>query len=281
MSENVVLDARELTKIFGSGRTSVRAVDDVTFVVRRGEIVLVKGPSGSGKTTLLSMLGGLMRPTSGDVRILGRSLSSGSGASLADLRLRKIGFVFQAYNLLGALTAEHNILFPARLAGADIGVARARAHQLIDRLNLSKRRHATPDKLSGGEKQRVAVARALINDAPLLLADEPTGNLDSRRGLEVVMILHDLARDEGRSVVIVTHDARIEDVADRVLWLEDGKLRDLKTESHDWIHDPVCGMRIDKLTASRTSTFGGESYFFCSERCKGRFDADPTSFSSN
>ena len=124
----------------------------------------------------------------------------------------------------------------------------------------------------------MAVARALINDAPLLLADEPTGNLDSQRGLEVAMILHDLAKDEGRSVIIVTHDVRIEDIADRILWLEDGRLRDLKEQPHEWTRDPVCGMRIDRLVVSHQADYRGRTYSFCSVRCKDRFNADPASF---
>jgi putative ABC transport system ATP-binding protein len=127
----------------------------------------------------------------------------------------------------------------------------------------------------------VAVARALINDPPLILADEPTGNLDSQRGLEVAMILHDIARDDRRAIVVVTHDERIEDIADRVLWLEDGRLRDRKSEPHEWTKDPVCGMRIDRWTATLFAAHAGRDYAFCSRRCRERFTADPAAFTED
>jgi putative ABC transport system ATP-binding protein len=156
-----------------------------------------------------------------------------------------------------------------------VTAARPRARALLARLGLAQRRRFLPEDLSGGEKQRVAIARALINDPLLILADEPTGNLDSKHGQEVTMILHDVARDEGRSVIIVTHDPRIEDVADRVFWLEDGGLRDRKTEPHAWSRDPVCGMRVDEWTATHFADHGGRRYVFCSARCVERFTADP------
>jgi putative ABC transport system ATP-binding protein len=170
------------------------------------------------------------------------------------------------------------VLFPARLLSGDFHAARKRAAALIHRLDLDRRRHARPEALSGGEKQRVAVARALINDPPLILADEPTGNLDSQRGLDVAMILHDIARTDQRAVVIVTHDERIEDIADRILWLEDGKLRDRKAEVHEWTRDPVCGMRLDRWTANLVADYQGKSYAFCSQRCHDQFVATPLAF---
>lgn len=280
MPDDIILSAKHVTKIFGSGATAVHAVDDVSLDVRRGELVLIKGPSGSGKTTLLSILGALMSPTSGTVALMGTEIATLSQSALAHLRARQIGFVFQAYNLLSALSVEQNILFPARLAGRDFGQAMKLADRLILRLNLDSRRHARPDQLSGGEKQRVAVARALINDAPLILADEPTGNLDSQRGLEVAMILHDIAREGGKAVVIVTHDPRIEDIADRILWLEDGKLRDRKRKAQDWTRDPVCGMRVDKWTATMHADYEGEAYSFCSQRCRDRFTDEPARYAA-
>ena len=177
-------------------------------------------------------------------------------------------------NLLDALTVEENILFPARLVPGGIVEGRARAAKLIERLELGERRLSYPRTLSGGEKQRVAIARALINAPPLILADEPTGNLDSAKGQDVMMILHDVARDEGRSVILVTHDPRVEDVADRVLWLEDGALRDRKTEPHSWVRDPVCGMRVDEWTAQVTKEHQGQRFVFCTHRCLERFEAD-------
>jgi putative ABC transport system ATP-binding protein len=145
----------------------------------------------------------------------------------------------------------------------------------MERLGLDPRRSARPATLSGGEKQRVAIARALINAPPILLADEPTGNLDSQTGQEVMMILHDIARDDGAAVLIVTHDPRVEDIADRVLWLEDGALRDRKAEPHEWVRDPVCGMRVDAWTATRETHYEGTRYVFCSQRCLERFEAAP------
>ena len=275
-----VLRARHLVKTFGSGHTAVHAVDDVSLDVQAGELVLIKGPSGSGKTTLLSMLGGLLRPTAGSVEIDGTDITALSESRLPKLRARSVGFVFQAFNLLDALTVEENILFPAHLVPGGIKAGRARADALIDRLDLGSRRHSLPRTLSGGEQQRVAIARALINEPPLILADEPTGNLDSARGQDVMMILHDIARDEGRAVILVTHDPRVEDVADRVMWLEDGAIRDRKAEPHSWVRDPVCGMRVDEWTATLITDYGGEKVVFCSQRCLERFEANPERYAS-
>ena len=220
------------------------------------------------------MLGALLGPTSGKVIIDGMDISVMTNTELAALRARKIGFVFQAFNLLEALTVEENILFPAQLNTGGIAAAKLRLDKLLDRLDLTKRRYALPNTLSGGEKQRVAIARALINQPPIILADEPTGNLDSHKGQEVMMILHDIARDDGCAVLMVTHDPRVEEIADRVLWLEDGAIRDRKSEKHSWVHDPVCGMRVDEWTATITTEFNNKKYIFCSQRCLERFDAN-------
>jgi putative ABC transport system ATP-binding protein len=239
---------------------------------------MIMGPSGSGKTTLLSILGGLMRPSSGHVTVDGIGLTTLNESELPDVRARKIGFIFQAFNLLSSLTAEENVVFPAQLVAGGVRAARPRASALLERLGLADRRYALPRTLSGGEKQRVAIARALINEPTVILADEPTGNLDSKHGQEVMMILHDIVRDEGRSVLIVTHDPRVEDVADRILWLEDGALRDRKTETHRWVRDPVCRMRVDEWTAEFTSERAGIRYAFCSRRCRERFEAAPDQY---
>ena len=196
------------------------------------------------------------------------------------MRARSIGFIFQSFNLLEALTVEENVLFPTRLLGTEAGDARQRADRLITRLGLDARRRSLPRTLSGGEKQRVSLARALVNEPPLILADEPTGNLDSVKGQEVMMILHDIARDEGRAVIMVTHDERVEDVADRILWLEDGALRDRKAESHAWVVDPVCGMRVDEWTAEFLFERHGLRHVFCSRRCLDRFSADPDRYAA-
>ncbi|MBI2854828.1 MAG: ATP-binding cassette domain-containing protein [Chloroflexi bacterium] len=275
MSEHIALKAIGLTKTYGSGHTAVKAVDNVFLDVRQGELALIMGPSGSGKTTLLSMLGGLLRPTSGQVFVNGTEVTALNESRLPDLRAREIGFIFQAFNLLSSLNVNENVLFPAGLVRGDMRNARLRCGLLLERLGLGSRRHYLPKNLSGGEKQRVAIARALINDPRLVLADEPTGNLDSKTGHEVMMILHDIARDEGRTVLIVTHDPRLEDVADRILWLEDGRLLDRKEEAHLWVTDPVCGMKVDEWTATYFATHQGKRYFFCSQRCLERFQKDP------
>jgi putative ABC transport system ATP-binding protein len=273
-----LLQAKHLAKYYGSGRTEVRAVDDVSLRIEPAEMVLIMGPSGSGKTTLLSMLGGLLRPTKGIIEIAGVNITAMRERELPAIRASKVGFIFQAFNLLDALTVEENILFPARLNDSSRQENRAHAGALLERLGLAHRRSALPRTLSGGEKQRVAIARALINRPPLILADEPTGNLDSHSGQEVMMILHDIARDEGRSIVLVTHDPRVEDVADRILWLEDGSLRDRKQEQHAWVTDPVCGMRVDAWTAVLFAEHRGERYTFCSQRCKERFEQNPGAY---
>lgn len=280
METSNVIRTRNLSKHFGSGTALVRAVDDVSLDVGESEIIVIMGPSGSGKTTLLSMMGGLMRPTSGQVFIRDSEIWGLSESELPKIRAHQIGFIFQAFNLLDALTVEENVLLPAQLAPGGVRAARGRMEELLERLGLAARRRAHPSTLSGGEKQRVAIARALINRAPLILADEPTGNLDSRKGMEVSMILHDVARDEGCSVVVVTHDPRVEDVADRVLWLEDGNIRNRRAEVHPWVTDPVCGMKVDEWTAVHSSEHASRRYVFCSQSCLDRFEQDPIAYAS-
>lgn len=276
-----ILAAEDLTKVYGSGEAAVRAVDLVSLAVPRGELVLISGPSGSGKTTLLSMLGGLLRPTSGRVFIDGIEITSLGESRLPEIRARRIGFVFQAFNLLSSLTAEENVMFPASLAtGRNERAlpARARAKALLEKLGLGARGRHLPRDLSGGEKQRVAIARALINEPDLILADEPTGNLDSKSGYDVMMRLYDLAKDEGRTVVIVTHNPVLQGLADRVLWLEDGHLRERKDDEHEWLIDPVCGMRVDQWTVPYSAAAGGTRYAFCSKRCLDRFNEQPAEY---
>jgi putative ABC transport system ATP-binding protein len=273
-----VLRATHLSKIYGSGHTQVRAVNDISLEISPGELVMIMGPSGSGKTTLLSMLGGLLKPSSGDVAINGTTITALGESQLPAVRALEIGFIFQAFNLLDALSVEENILFPAQLRRDGSRQANERAAALMEKLGLSHRRQALPKTLSGGEKQRVAIARALINEPKLILADEPTGNLDSQTGQDVMMVLHDIARDEGRAVILVTHDPRVEEISDRVLWLEDGAIRDRKQERHHWVYDPVCGMKVDEWTAKIFSEYAGKKYAFCSTRCQERFEASPEDY---
>ena len=226
-TNNYALDLRNVSKVYGTGHTAVRAVDGVDLQVTLGEIVLIMGPSGGGKTTLLSMAGLLLRPSGGEVWIGGKEATRLNERHLPALRLHTVGFVFQSYNLLGALTARENVEVVMNLAGVRGKAARQRAIELLEMLGLGHRLNHVPADLSGGEKQRVAIARSLANDPPLILADEPTGNLDSKTGREVMELLCcGLGRDQGRAIVIVTHDHRLRDIADRVLWLEDGRLSD-------------------------------------------------------
>lgn len=222
---NTVLELENVSKIYGRGHTAVKAVDNVSLQVKPGEIVLIMGPSGSGKTTLLSMAGLLMHPTDGHLWMNGQEVTQFNERQLPALRLHNIGFVFQAYNLLAALTALENVEVVMNMAGIKGKAARTRAIELLAMLGLEHRLDHLPADLSGGEKQRVALARALANNPPLILADEPTGNLDSKIGREVMELLCcGVGREQGRAIVIVTHDHRLHDIADRIMWLEDGKL---------------------------------------------------------
>lgn len=219
------LQVTHVSKRYGSGTTEVTAVHDVSLSVSPGEIVLIMGPSGSGKTTLLSMLGALLRPTEGTIQLNGTVISALAENRLPDIRLKEFGFVFQDFNLLSALTTLENVAIVAELAGTPSGESRRRATALLRELGLGERLNFLPEKLSGGEKQRVAIARALVNDPALILADEPTANLDSKIGQEIMRLLRRIAKEQRRSVIIVSHDQRIREIADRVLWLEDGEFK--------------------------------------------------------
>jgi putative ABC transport system ATP-binding protein len=210
--------------VYGEGEVAVHAVTDVSLAVERGQSVLIMGPSGSGKTTLLSMAGTLMRPTSGRIRLGGDEVTALGERRLPALRLRGIGFIFQLFNLLENLTASENVRIVMEAAGTPRGSADHRARALLGEVGVGHRADALPERLSGGEKQRVAIARALANDPPLVLADEPTANLDSGTGYRTMRMLQRLATERNKAVVIVTHDDRIADIADRVYWLEDGRL---------------------------------------------------------
>ena len=219
------LQVTHISKRYGSGTIEVTAVHDVSLSVSPGEIVLIMGPSGSGKTTLLSMLGALLKPTEGTIQLKGTVISALAENRLPDIRLKQFGFVFQDFNLLSALTALENVAIVAELAGTRSSEARRKAAALLTELGLGVRLNFLPEKLSGGEKQRVAIARALVNEPALILADEPTANLDSKIGQEIMRLLRRIAKEQGRSVIIVSHDQRIREIADRVLWLEDGEFR--------------------------------------------------------
>ena len=275
-----VLTARGLTKTYGSGDTAVDAVRSVDLDVVAGEVLLVMGPSGSGKTTLLLMLGALLRPTSGSITVTGRDyhhdvdIAAAPEKQLPALRAHTFGFIFQDYALLDALTASENVAVATNLAGTAGSAAYDRAAQLLERVGLGHRATARPSQMSGGEQQRVAVARALSNDPPVLLADEPTANLDASRGRDLARLLRRLADEDHRAVVIVSHDDRLREVADRVLWLEDGRFREVSALAVD----PVCRMPVEPTGAS--ATWRGEQWWFCSDACRREFLSEPDQFAS-
>jgi putative ABC transport system ATP-binding protein len=213
--------------MYRSGDFSITALDDATLHIRGGEIVAIMGPSGSGKTTLLTIAGALLRPTQGRVHICGIDVTNMDEGRLAKVRRQKVGFVYQSFNLLEALTAIENVRIVIQ-NGARNGRADAahRAAELLDMFGLSHRVHALPKRMSDGEKQRVAIVRALAKDPELILADEPTANLDAKRGHEVMELLRQKALELHKAVVVVSHDDRIRQFAHRVVWLEDGRLRD-------------------------------------------------------
>lgn len=223
-SSNPIVQVTDLHKIYSSGDLEVRAVDGIELSIGEGEFTAIVGPSGCGKTTLLNMIGGLDRPTSGDVEINGVSLSSLSESKLIDFRLNNIGFVFQAYNLLPVLTAEENTSFIMQLQGKSKEERRQRAHQLLKNVGLEGREHNKPLQLSGGQQQRVAVARALASRPSFVLADEPTANLDSHSTSNLLDIMARLNEEENITFVFATHDQRVIDKAKRVITLEDGKV---------------------------------------------------------
>lgn len=268
-----MLEMQNATKVYGSGPTKVVAVNGVDLSVAQGEVVLIMGPSGSGKTTLLTIAGGLLRPTSGIIEVDGENISHLSDRELSHLRREKIGFIFQSFNLLSALSAQENVEVVLNLAGKKDKEAHSRAGDLLNEFGLGGRLRFRPDQLSGGEKQRVSIARALANDPSLVLADEPTANLDSQRGHEVMELLRDVAKKRGKTVVIVSHDQRIKDIADRVVWLEDGQIIDMGI-----VHDPVCGMALEESNVAAISTHEGKTYYFCAMGCKRIFDENPTRF---
>jgi putative ABC transport system ATP-binding protein len=223
MSDPVVSAAR-LRMIYGAGAAAVRALNDVSIEVNRGEALLIVGPSGSGKTTLLQILGALLRPTSGSVQVDGQPIDALSPQALARLRLAFFGFVFQAYNLIPTLNAWENVAVALDLGGVRGRLAERRSRALLDEVGLANRTGAYPGQMSGGEKQRVAVARALALEPAVILADEPTASLDSASGWQVIRLLRGLAGRHGRAVVIVTHDQRLIAAGDRTIAIEDGRI---------------------------------------------------------
>ncbi len=221
-----LIQTENLTKVYGKGEAAVVALDHVSMSVNPGEFVAVMGPSGCGKSTLLHLLGGLDRPTEGRVLIDGAGLETLSDDALTALRRRKIGFVFQFFNLIPILDSVDNAALPLILDAKNSAQARQKATEWLQKVGLGARLTNRPDQLSAGQQQRVAIARALITDPMLVLADEPTGNLDSRASDEIAGLLHQVAKEWGRAVLMVTHDPRIAAYADRIIFLKDGKVAD-------------------------------------------------------
>jgi putative ABC transport system ATP-binding protein len=224
MDAGPVVEVTDLVREFSTGTTTIRAVDDVTFRVESGELVAVRGRSGSGKTTLLSLIGTLDRPSHGSVRVTGLPVSEMPERDLVAFRRRTIGFIFQAFGLLPILSAAENVEIPLRLVAAEPRVRDARVAELLDLVGLAGRANHRPHELSGGEQQRVAIARALANRPRLLLADEPTGQLDSHTGRDIMALIRSIIRSEGTTAIVATHDPALIDLADRVLELRDGKV---------------------------------------------------------
>ncbi len=228
-----IIEVKDLTKIYGNGDNAVRALDSINLSVEEGKFVAVMGPSGCGKSTLLHLIGGLDRPTSGSVMIEGKDISKMKDDQLTELRRRKMGFIFQFFNLIPVLNAAENAALPLILDGVKQERAKAKAMEWLQKNQLGDRSTHRPDELSGGQQQRVAIARAMISDPLIILADEPTGNLDTRSGDEIASVLRSLVSDWGRTVLMVTHDPRIAAYADRIIFLKDGKIVDDTLMSSD------------------------------------------------
>jgi len=233
MKDNIVIQAKNLVKDYHIGEFIVRAVDDVSLIIRNGEFIVIRGPSGAGKTTLLNLIGGLDSPekNKGTIYEHGVKISNMEEESLATFRLINSGFIFQNYNLISTLTAEENVMFPMNLAGVVFKQARGLAVKLLKRLGLGERREHLPFQLSAGEQQRVAIARALANDPPVILADEPTANLD-KKSAEIIRDLFKDLKALGKTIIIATHDDYLIELADRIIDFEDAKIINEEVISH-------------------------------------------------
>jgi putative ABC transport system ATP-binding protein len=226
-----IVETENLSRIYGSGEVQVNALDGVSLHVDTGEFVAVMGPSGCGKSTLLHLIGGLDRPSEGTVKIEGKDLSSLDDDALTDLRREHIGFIFQFFNLLPTLTALDNTALPLVLGGMKPAEAQVKAVEWLEKLEVADRSTHRPEELSGGQRQRVAIARSMVTEPSLILADEPTGNLDSKAAEEFAVLLRETVDKWGRSILLVTHDPRISSFADRVIYLQDGKISE-ETQNH-------------------------------------------------
>lgn len=223
-----ILDVREVRKNYRMGKMLIPALCGISFDVKEGEFMTIFGPSGSGKSTLLHLIGGLDRPDEGEILIDGSNILELSDERLAELRLTRLGFVFQFFNLLPRLTALRNVELPLAIAGIPEKESLDRAKKMLTLVGLEGRMDHRPSELSGGEQQRVAMARALINNPKIVLADEPTGNLDTKTGWEIVQLMKKLNKEKGQTFVVVTHDSHIAEMADRIIYLRDGLIEGIK-----------------------------------------------------
>lgn len=221
-----VVDAKDITKIYHMGDIEVAALNGVSVQIARSEVISIMGPSGSGKSTLMNILGCLDRPTAGEYLLDGEAVSKMSDDQLSNIRNRKVGFVFQSFNLLPRQSALSNVVLPMRYAGHSNGKTHARAREALEAVGLGDRTHHRPKELSGGQQQRVAIARALVNDPAIILADEPTGALDSRSGKEIMELLLNLNRERGTTLIFVTHDPRVAEMTQRVIHIQDGLIQE-------------------------------------------------------
>ncbi len=244
-----IIEAHQLTRVYGSGESAVIALDHVDISVAPGEFTAVMGPSGCGKSTLLNLLGGLDKPTAGQVLFDGRDIGTLDDAELTRVRRRRMGFVFQFFNLIPVLSATENAALPLLLDGMAPDKADAKAKEWLARFGLGDRLRNRPDQMSGGQQQRVAIARALVAEPALVLADEPTGNLDSKSAEDIAELLKQVASEYGRSVVMVTHDARTAAHADRVLLMKDGRIVDTVRGAGEHSAEQAADLvtRIDRL----------------------------------
>ena len=229
MRYEYTVETEDLAKYYTMGPAIVKALDGIDLRVRRGEYLSVMGPSGSGKTTLFNMIGGLDRPTRGKVYIDEVDIAKLDAYELAWLRCRKIGYIFQTFNLIPVLTAIENVMLPMIFAGVPREQRIKKATELLERVGLGDRLYHKPGELSGGQQQRVAIARALANDPAIILADEPTANLDMKTGLEIIGVMRELNQEKGVTVITATHDLKMIDVSDRIVYLRDGKVERIET----------------------------------------------------
>jgi len=228
MSYDTVIELRNLLRYYQMGDESVKALDGVDLNIGRGEYVSIVGPSGSGKTTLFNLIGGLDKPTDGNVFIDGVDISQLDAYELAWLRCRKIGYIFQSFNLIQVLTAVENVALPTVFAGTPTSEGYKKAEKLLEMVGLKDRINHRPGELSAGQQQRVAIARALANDPAIILADEPTGNLDLNTGMEIIDLLHGLNKSQGLTLVAATHDLKMIKASDRIVWMRDGQVEKIE-----------------------------------------------------